>query len=200
MVIVFSVLVLGLIAFILCLKNKNKNNLLKLHEALENLNTLRNNLDTNTNSDNDKMLSLHSEEYLKERLREQLLALHQESKIPRQVSSAILLSEAYSQLQKFIADEKVIVESNILWKELEETIIKSSPDFKYRLQLLTGGKLKVSDYHLAILIKCGVTPTQMTILVGKAKGTISYRREKLCVQIFGQKLGIKVVDDIIRSL
>ncbi len=39
----------------------------------------------------------------------------------------------------------------------------------------------------------------MTVLVGKAKGTISYRREALCVRIFGRNLGAKVIDDIIQS-
>ena len=122
------------------------------------------------------------------------------SNLSRDVSSIILESEAYAKLQNFIANYKYIHESNKIWNELETAIIKSSPKFKTHLQLLTGGNLKAQDLHLALLIKCGVTPTQMTVLVGKAKGTISYRREALCVRIFGRNLGAKVIDDIIRSL
>ena len=123
---------------------------------------------------------------LAEQLREKLLSLQKSSNLSRDVSSIILESEAYAKLQNFIANYKYIHESNKIWNELETAIIKSSPKFKTHLQLLTGGNLKAQDLHLALLIKCGVTPTQMTVLVGKAKGTISYRREALCVRIFGR--------------
>ena len=40
----------------------------------------------------------------------------------------------------------------------------------------------------------------MMVLLGKAKGTISYRREAMCIKIFGKKLGAKFMDGIIRKL
>ena len=77
---------------------------------------------------------------------------------------------------------------------------EDSPNFKSNLHLLTGGKLSVQDYRLALLIKCGVTPTQLISLLGRTKGTISYRRETLCYRVFEEKLGSKVIDGIIRLL
>lgn len=116
------------------------------------------------------------------------------------IFSHTLSSVVYSSIQNYILNEKIISDKNSLWDEIEETVIKSSPNFKYRLQLLIGENLKAADYHLALLIKCGVTPTQMSRLIGRAKATISYRRDALCVKIFGEKLGVKAIDDIIRLL
>lgn len=88
----------------------------------------------------------------------------------------------------------------MLWRKLEESVIDSSREFKYRLNLLTGGKIKTQDYHVALLIKCGISPTNISILIGRAKGTVSYRREALCEKVFGEKYGVKVIDDVIRLL
>lgn len=137
---------------------------------------------------------------LSERLKAEFLALQQSCNLNTDIKPSILNSDAYSEIQDYITKERVIPESNPLWTKLELVILATSKEFKYRLQLLTGGKLKSSDYHLALLIKCGITPTQMAILVGRTKGTISYRREALCEKIFGQKLGVRVIDDIIRAL
>lgn len=200
---------LGLIVFILYLKNRNKTNLLKLHEALSNLKTLRASLSTGPNdigininpqSNISSVVQDSNIQQVKKHLQEELMALQQTCSISRDVSPIILQSPAYAKLQTYISTQKIILESSPLWKELDLIVTKSSVNFKYHLQLLTGGNIKITDYHIALLIKCGITPTQMTFLIGKTKGTISYRRESLCLKMFEKKLGIKAFDDIIFSL
>lgn len=144
--------------------------------------------------------SVDSTEDLRIRLRNELLSIYNSGKKHSGVSTGILQSEAYLSLQTFISEDKVIPEQSPLWKKLENAVTESSPNFKSNLHLLTGGKLSVQDYRLALLIKCGVTPTQLISLLGRTKGTISYRRETLCYRVFEEKLGSKVIDGIIRLL
>lgn len=141
-----------------------------------------------------------STEDLRIRLRNELLSIYNSGKKHSGVSAGILQSEAYLSLQTFISENKVIPEQSPLWKKLESAVTESSPNFKSNLNLLTGGKLSVQDYRLALLIKCGATPTQLISLLGRTKGTISYRRETLCYRVFEEKLGSKVIDSIIRLL
>lgn len=141
-----------------------------------------------------------STEDLRIRLRNELLSIYNSGKKYSVVSIGILQSEAYLSLQSFISEDKVIPDQSPLWKKLESAVTENSPNFKSNLQLLTGGKLSVQDYRLALLIKCGVTPTQLISLLGRTKGTISYRRETLCYRVFEEKLGSKVIDGIIRLL
>ena len=204
------ILVAVILAFVLLWINfmRRKQRLL-LYEALDNLERLkkelfeRNNIVESGKEDPQEPLSTTSEdstEDLRIRLRNELLSIYNSGKKYSGVSTGILQSEAYLSLQAFISEDKVIPEQSPLWKKLEIAVIDSSPNFKSNLHLLTGGKLSVQDYRLALLIKCGVTPTQLISLLGRTKGTISYRRETLCYRVFEEKLGSKVIDGIIRLL
>lgn len=119
---------------------------------------------------------------------------------PSPISSVILESEIYNKIQSYIKNGKVISDKNPIWAELEEIILQVSPNFKQRLNLLTVGKLKPSDIHTALLIKCGISPTNIATLVGRAKATIVYRRESLALKVFDEKTGTDIIDDIIRLL
>lgn len=83
---------------------------------------------------------------------------------------------------------------------LGRIVTKYSGKFKARLNLLANGRLKKKDYHLILLIRCGMTPTNMTVLLGRTKGTISYRREEIGLKLMDENLSVKDVDDIIRGL
>ncbi|MDE7409870.1 MAG: hypothetical protein K2N09_07595 [Muribaculaceae bacterium] len=137
---------------------------------------------------------------LRERLKEELLTLQKAGEAKKEVPESILSSSVYDQLQKYLQEEKRIPDSDKLWFGLEEEVLKVSPEFKSGLYLLVGDKLKEDAYHMALLIKCGMTPTELTVLVGRSKGAVSSRRGYICEMIFGQKLGAKVMDDIIRLL
>ncbi len=204
-----------LVAFVLSfmllwINNRRRKQKLLLYEALNNIDRLKKELLDKKNIEVSSNESLHplieegntvnSTENLRIRLRNELLSIYNSGKKQSDVAHSILQSEAYLTLQTFISDDKVIPAQSPLWKKLENVVTDSSPNFKSNLHLLTGGNLSVQDYRLALLIKCGVTPTQLVSLLGRTKGTISYRREALCYRVFEEKLGSKVIDGIIRLL
>lgn len=212
----FIILILILSIYLLYLKNKNKSQLLKLHESINNVNSLRRILANSAGNDknllsadeerpmsesikSDKSFSPSIQD-LREKLREDLFSLSKLKEHGYVVASEILGSQAYEKISQYIDTRNILSDNSPFWKELEETILKSSPQFKHRLNLLTGGRLKPSDYHLALLIKCGISPTNIAQLVGRAKSTITYRKDALGTKILGEKLEIGVIDNIIHLL
>lgn len=207
---ILIILLLGVIA--LSLKNRNKNIIIRLHRALENISELEHSIKhaqaNSTSRDSGARVSTQTSDKesiieLRERLRHKLYEIYKEHSnsgkaIP--IPLSIIESPAYEQLQNLLSEKRELKENNSLWKELEETITKCSPNFKKNLQLLVGGKLTSYDLHTAILIKCGISLTSMTILLNRTKGTIVSRRESLCLRVFDEKLGTKVIDGIIRLL
>lgn len=183
---------------ILYYKNKTKKTLLKLHIALNNIDKLNENISAgnhNLNSTN----NIEDEHELREKLKDKLLSIYHKNG-DMLLSKTILDSDVYNKLLEHIKDEKIISHDDTFWKELEETIIKSSPDFKNNLQLLVQSHLTTIDYHTALLIKCHIQPSQMAILLGRTRSAIVSRRATLSIKIFGEKIGTKVIDHIIRLL
>ncbi len=200
---VFILLVMMLI--ILMLKNRNKNTIIQLHEALHNIDKLERSLHVrnDTPADDEPATGENCSEtipVLRERLRNKLLSLHNNSQEQTSLSPRLLQSEAYHKLQEVIEKGVELKDNEELWKELEAAVLECSPNFRTNLQLLVGGKLTSYDMHTSILIKFGVSPTQMTVLLNRTKGTIVSRRESLSMRIFDRKLGVKVIDEIIRLL
>lgn len=202
---IISIVAVILVITVLALNINRKKQQLRLHEALDNISKLKSSLNNHTlaesseNSPKD-IAKETTTESLRNRLRDELLGMYNHNNERVEISSAILQSEAYKELQSYVTTGKIIPLDSQLWGLLESAVIESSPKFKSNLQLLTGGNLSTQDYRLALLIKCGVTPTQMISLLGRTKGTVSYRREALCYKVFDQKLGTKVIDGIIRLL
>ncbi len=215
--------VLALVAVVFYLKYKNQRQLLRLRIALANIGALlealsrEKRIDVQLSEDktpNNILLpdgteatncgplrANDSTEMLRERLRNELMKLYQES-TERNIglSSRIVDSDAYRLLQHHIEEKSIIRDDSSLWRQLEEVILQASPDFKTNLQLLTGGKLTQLDLHTAYLVKCHVAPTQMSCLLGRTKGSISSRRESLGFKVFNEKVSVKVIDGIIRLL
>lgn len=211
----FLLAILILSIYVLYLKNKNKSQLIQLHEAINLVNTLQRELHITKDNCDDTSGSVqisnpesniskddHSPNIqdLRVRLREELLSIRYMGNQSYSVSPIILESEAYEKILEYIKKDRIIPDKNPIWVELEEAVLKSSPQFKHRLHLLTGGKLKPSDFHLALLIKCGISSTNISTLVGRAKSTVAYRKDALGFKVFDQKLGTGVIDDIIRLL
>lgn len=202
---IISIVAVILVITVLALNINRKKQQLRLHEALDNISELKSSLNNNSSADSSEsqpkdIAKETTTESLRNRLRSELLGIYNKDKRQVEIPSAILKSEAYKELQSYVASGKIIPLDSQLWEQVESAVIESSPNFKYNLQLLTGGNLSSQDYRMALLIKCGITPTQMIFLLGRTKGTVSYRREALCYKVFDQKLGSKVIDGIIRLL
>lgn len=215
-------LILGMA--VLYYKNKINKTLVELHLALKNIDILKENISevnqnltsaeyihkpelvnnvqeslTTYDSKDTSFLTTKSERELRDKLRNELLSLYN-SNTAVTLNKDILESEAYKKLQGLIKQKQILSYEDTLWDELEYVVIKSSPKFKDNLQLLTQSRLTTIDLHTALLIKCHILPSQMAIILSKSKGAIVSRRETLCFKIFGEKLGTKVIDGIIRLL
>lgn len=202
---IISIVAVILVITVLALNINRKKQQMRLHEALDNISELKSSLNNNSSADSGEsepkdIAKETTTESLRNRLRSELLGIYNNDKKQVEIPSTILKSEAYKELQSYVASGKIIPLDSQLWEQVESAVIESSPNFKYNLQLLTGGNLSSQDYRMALLIKCGITPTQMISLLGRTKGTVSYRREALCYKVFDQKLGSKVIDGIIRLL
>lgn len=194
-------LILGII--VVYLKYRNKVQLIKLHEALDLISSLRGNTKEIEKTGNEE--SYYDTEIrivaadingLRQRLRGEILSFQNEVS----VSEEILRSVAYSNVMEYLKLQKPIPEKSELWDELNSIVNSASHDFMHNINLLSGGKLKSQDVRLCVLIKCGFLPIQIAVLLGLTKGAISYRRGNLCEKLFGQKLETKELDNIIRAL
>lgn len=152
-------------------------------------------------SDDIKYLEFKKEiPILREELKKELLELNEITPDNYIVPEKISQSVAYSRLRDLIESKGSIKAKDGLWEELEKAVLEESPLFIKKLSILLGGKIKLSDKYMALLIKCGVTPTEMTSLLNKEKGTISYRRTSLGLKGFDIKMSVKTVDKLIRLL
>ena len=131
-------------------------------------------------------------------LQQALMSAGSDSNNP--IPSVILESEAYEAIQRNIRDGAIINESSPIWDELEKTIAQSSPKFKSNLYVLFGGDLKPSDLQMALLIKCGISPANIALLVGRSRSTITFRRKDMGKKLFDRNMDANTVDDLIRLL
>lgn len=206
-------IVLLLILIIIYLKYRNKSQILKLNQALSSMNALRQDLygmrpprisdNMESNSTNPILEFVESSDdipILREKLREELFLISSNSNKKYIVPQEIIESATYLKLQEYIKSNRIISEDDSFWDDLERIVIKCSPRFKNRLQLLIGGNISAADYHIALLIKCGISPSHMAILIGRTKATISFRRNNLALKVFDKKIDTKTIDNIICSL
>lgn len=212
----FSIILLFTIILIftlLYLKNRDQNRIIELHEALDNIKELNAKLNHSIQKESiDKAKetiekkettpkSLESKEHvLREQIRKELLTLYDNADKDKGVSETILQSNAYKDLQELIHGKTQLKDDNPLWNELENIILESSPNFYKHISLLSMGNLTLTELRTAMLIKCGIKPTQIAILMGRSPAAIGSRRETLSQKIFDRKLGPKVIDTIIRLL
>lgn len=197
-----------MLATSLFLKFRNRDRLRELHLAVESLNggmAQQMNSREAEASAGENMAPLTSAagtdrlKEIQEELRERLLAEAEAGADPV-LSPAIAQSEAYDSVLTMIQEGRCVQFEDDIWSGLEVAVLAASPDFKKKLQILTGNRFTTVDYHTALMIKCQIAPTQMAALTGRSKGAIMSRRESLCTRIYDRKLGTKTFDTVIRLL
>ena len=139
-------------------------------------------------------------EDLRRQLIVELTAVCDSKKKRLPLSPEIGNSRAYAELQEYIKEKRVIPDTSPLWGELHSVIIEASPNFDRRLQLLSPGKIKTDAYRIMLLIKSGVTPTQLCVLIGRAKGTLSTRRKILGLRFTDSEISPTMFDNLIYAL
>lgn len=123
-----------------------------------------------------------------------------ENKMEYSLPEDILVSPVYTTLLEHLEKGKAISDLSDVWDEIDNTVSSFFPGFKSKFDLLTMKKYSASDYQTALLIKLGFSPRQLAVLLGKSKGAIVSRREKLGNLMLGIKIQTKGVDNIIRCL
>ncbi len=125
-----------------------------------------------------------------------------EKQICRLVNQTILGSKIYNELSEKIKSKICIKvsEEERIWNELEELIETAAPGFFKRLAILTEDNISPNERKVAMLMKCGFSPLQISILLGRQKNTISTHRRNLAEKISGQKKADRNLDLIIISL
>ncbi|MDE6859006.1 MAG: tetratricopeptide repeat protein [Duncaniella sp.] len=201
LLILFAFFALIFAIIILILKFRKAKIVIKLHEASDKIDKLNSQLEAIADRKPVKVLTDEQKREIEE-LRKRTEAKVEElckEKQPAKIPSAITDSKEYNILQEHIKGNKIIPESDNFWNDLEQVVNACSPGFSCNLQLLIG-KLNKTELHLALLIKCGITPTQATIIFGKEKGTLSYHRKELGSKCLNRNTSAKLVDYIIHSL
>lgn len=188
-------LLAAIILLILLFKTRRK---LKLWRGIDIVRKLKQRAEPETTHKEEPLESELTSSQLRERLRkelEELIAGNPPSPIFK-----LIKSEVFHKIESLLKEKKPITDDSCIWEEMESEIMKTSPNFKENLIVLTDGKLKQTDYTLALLMKFGFSSTQMSILLSRAVNTISTRKDSLCKKIFDEKRHSKELEAIILYL
>ncbi|MDE5644802.1 MAG: hypothetical protein K2I45_04085 [Muribaculaceae bacterium] len=128
-----------------------------------------------------------------------LLLLLEDKTELKPLPAAVLNSELYRILKNKIREKDAIPHKSELWQELEQLVDANFPQFNKNLKTLTKGTLLQSEYRLAMLVKCGFSPRDLTYLLSISKGGVSARRTRFGIKFFDRKLSTDEVDRLIRS-
>ena len=226
---VFSIfLIMTVVMVFLIYRIRIKHTIIRLHETIARLDTIRQMMADNPATNSEETSGIDAEAHAAtvmrgtinteldssvgiagaglsdpKSLREQLkqkISLIDTNATGRPVPEIISNSHAFRTLKKYAEEKRPIPDSDPVWNELHALILQSSPDFENKLHILAGTGLKQHEMHTIILVKCGITPTEMTYILGKTKGSISSRRESIGQKLLGTKTSVRTIDAIIRSL
>lgn len=206
--IIAGIVILALIAssIMLFIRNRDKAIIIQLRDNLDSLQKLKSQLPPPAESaamnplsdaDSTEPDTINKEPALREKLRDELMALYEQSK-SQKISPIILNSNIYFQITGLISEGKHIDDET--FDELKRTVLQASPKFIDNLKILTQNKLTELDLQTALLIKCGFRPSEMTVLFARSNGAIIYRRNTLATKVFGHTESVDVVNGIIRLL
>ena len=202
------VLLLAIIA-VIYYRDKSNRTLIKLRSALDNSRELRKQLEAGDAKGDDsgpeseptaESAAEVTAADLRRRLIDELTAVCDSKKKRLPLSPEIRNSQAYAELQEHIKEKRAIPDASPLWGELHSVIIEASPNFDRRLQLLSPGKIKGDAYRIMLLIKCGVTPTQLSVLIGRTKGALSNRRRILGLKFTDIEISAAMFDNLVYAL
>ena len=174
--------------------------ILKLQRQLEKLKKLDSLYESDEGEASEDVVFSQDIDVLRKHIKKYLDAIDGSSGSYKIVKSDLEDTDSFARLQEKIEREKPIGDSDPLWEDLRELINKTYPDFFNQVLLLSNGELKPMSNKIIILIKCGVTPTQMIRLLSREKGTISYWRRIMSGKLMGTAIKTESLDRVIYLL
>lgn len=193
-----AILVCLLIIVALYYKYRSQRRKIKLNEALENIKILKAQLqeltETKTQDNaNDKALAL------KDKLKNQLIEAANATTGIYPVPTELAATPIYAYLKNKIKNKEPLPDK-FSWIKLQEAIDTAFPEWKQSLRILAGTNIKPDTIKTILLIKCGFTPTELTLLLALSKGSISSRRMEISKKLLGGKYPLHIIDSVIRLL
>ena len=205
LVVVSLIVILLMALFILTMKLREKSRIIQISDAKKQIadlqsqiESLRNVINDNSTLDNNQFDEL--EQSIND-MRSKLISMVDNKALVDSLSD-FKDSNAYKLLNEKLAQNCNIItnKETDTWTILENEIQSKSPNFIKNLLFLSHGKLNDVEMKTCILIKMGMTPTQLTTLMGVVKGTLSNRRAFIGEKILGEKTSVSIADKVIRLL
>lgn len=193
--------ILGAVIFILKKRNRQQKQIMS--ESIEEASRLRQTLGPQNIQSEDAESEIEVDKR-RTNLRKELLEACKRNSDTLKNVPVILNVSLQDKLNDCIRNNKDMSNVSPLWSKIEEDVLKVSPLFRDRIELLTdyniSDTMQIETYHLALLIKCGFSPTQCFKLMPISKSTVSYRRNILVKCILGSEFNDFTLDDVIRSI
>ena len=95
------------------------------------------------------------------------------------IDRRFLDSNVYKELKDRIDSNECIGNSDDILKRLSELIETVTPGFNNRLDILTEWTISDRERHVALLMRCGFSNSQISTLLAKSKSTISSQRNAI---------------------
>lgn len=114
--------------------------------------------------------------------------------------SVLRKSAPYKRMMELLMLQKKIEKGDRLWVDFGRELDTCYPGFIERLRTLAEDKLTLDEEQTAMLVKGGFEVKEMTVLLGRAKGTIGSRRASIGLKIFHDKRGVGMVDLLLKVL
>ena len=201
-----AIILLSLIVATLFVSNRSHKRKLKLNEALNKIRDLEKTISEqaqNSKPSSEPMptdvTDMDSTSAIRDSFRKQLINAAKLSNHKYVIPEVIYTAPEYSKVIDLIHSNKRITEP-VLWDSLEELINKAFPKYKDNLLLLYGKTPRIEDMRTILLIKLGCRPSELQILLGLAKGSVSSRRSEISKRLLGELYELKTVDAAIRLL
>ncbi|MDE5874761.1 MAG: hypothetical protein K2H15_03865 [Muribaculaceae bacterium] len=112
---------------------------------------------------------------------------------PLTLTDGTLLEELTTNLK----NKKKISDRSKIWNGLEKFIYCNDSGFFDKLNLLSAGGMTHRDRELAMLIKIGLKPTDIALLCGIEKSSLTYRRRQLLAKLKIEGLDLRQLDRLI---
>ncbi len=140
------------------------------------------------------------EQILRKQLTERVFNIAESYKENVPVSSYIIKSDIYKTLCDYIDHNRNVPDKSEIWYKLEDVVCAASPNFMTNIQILANSKLSTQDARIAMLMKCGFSTIQMSILNSRGRTTISSRQISLGKKLFKSQLTPLQIGNIMRLL
>lgn len=114
----------------------------------------------------------------------------------QRADNALTKSDAWDIIEKRLEQGKMINESD--WETIDESVNGIVENFKLRLYSLY--RLSAQEYRVCLLVRLGVSASEISSLIGRSASAVSLLRKRLYMKMFKKEGTQKDFDEFIKSL